>query len=70
MNAGEVTFTRERPRGLCTIRQPVTITGTDGVQGGLSPVRFEESQAEQRPDDHDSDGEGTREQGELVLDID
>ena len=37
--------------------------------GGLSPSRFEESRVE-RPDKHSSDGEGTRESSELVLDVD
>ena len=35
---------------MCTTRQPVTITSTNRVQGDLSPTRFEESQAEQRPE--------------------
>ena len=56
--------------GLVHIRKSVTIASTDRVQGGLSPARFEEGQAEQRPDNHGSDGEGTREPSELVLDAD
>ena len=47
-----------------------TITGTDRVQGGLSPTRFEESRAEQRPDNHGSNGERTREPSKLILDVD
>ena len=59
-------FAHERPRACA---QSVSPSRTDRVQGGLSPARFEESHVE-RPDKHGSDGEGTREPSELVLDVD
>jgi len=52
------------------ILEPFTVTGTDDVQRGLSPIELEESQIEQRSDNHGGDGEGPKEPGELVLDVD
>lgn len=56
--------------GLVVILEPITVTGTDGVQGGLIPVEVDESHIEQRSDDDGGDGEGTKEPGELVLGVD
>jgi len=57
-------------RLLMRIREPITITSTDGVQSSLSPIELEESQIEQSSNNDGSDGEGTEEPGELLLDVD
>ena len=51
------------------ILEPIAVTGTDDVQSGLGPIELEESQIEQRSDNHGCDGERTKEPGELVLGV-
>lgn len=58
------------PLRLMVILKPITITSTDDVQRGLSPIELEESQIKQRADNNGCNSEGPKQPSEPVLDVD
>jgi len=57
-------------RFLVQIHEPITTTSADGIQNSLGPIELEKSKVKQGPRNDSSDGEGTKEPGKPLLDID